>query len=75
MVDKIIDWVLYQARMLKHRPRLWWHRAFIRRNEFHKSLDTDLNAMMDMTRKDQQLYMADLVRRRNIAHERDEGFW
>lgn len=53
------------------RVRLWWHRLFIRKDEFHRSLDMDTDAMVRMTEAEQKEYRWDLVRRRNIAHERD----
>ncbi|MHB1118328.1 MAG: hypothetical protein ACYCZ7_02295 [Minisyncoccota bacterium] len=51
--------------------RLWWHRLFIRRNEFHHSLDMDTDAMVRMSSAESKKYILDLVRRRSIAHERD----
>lgn len=70
-IDVIVSWVRYQARMFKHRPRMLWNRAFVRKNEFHNSLDMDVRSMYDMNTEDRQRYIADLIRRRNIAHERD----
>lgn len=51
--------------------RLWWNRLFIRKDEFHHSLEMDVFAMLRMTDREQKDYLRDLVRRRNIAHERD----
>ncbi|OQB09009.1 MAG: hypothetical protein BWY21_00968 [Parcubacteria group bacterium ADurb.Bin216] len=51
--------------------RLWWHRLWIRQDEFHKSFDIDLEAMSCMSREEQEYYLAELTKRRNIAHERD----
>ena len=70
-LDRGVRWLRYQARMLKHRPRLWWHRLWIRRDEFHRSLDMDSYAMLDMNEEDSKAYINDLMRRRQIAHERD----
>jgi len=64
-------WVFYQLKMLKHRPRLFWHRLWIRKDESHYSLSMDLDALMDMNEKDSLQYRKDLIRRRNIAHQRD----
>ena len=61
----------YQLKMLKHRPRLLWHKLFIREDEFDKSLDMDGYAMMDMNKEDRKKYLNDLSRRRRIAHEQD----
>lgn len=72
-VTDIFKWLVYQLKMLKHRPRLWWNKLFIRSNEFHSSLDMDAYALVDMNENDRKKYIADLIRRRNIAHERDMG--
>jgi len=50
---------------------LWWYRLWIRRDEFHKSLDVDPAAMMGMNEKKGYRYIKALIRRRNVAHERD----
>ena len=52
------------------RLRIWWHELFIRKNEFHKSLNLDIDAYCKMT-DDQRLdYMCCLYDRRRAAHER-----
>jgi hypothetical protein len=56
---------------LKSKIRLFWNGLWIRKDEFHSSLDMDGEAMMHMNGKQRDRYMKDLVRRRNIAHERD----
>jgi len=48
-----------------------WNRLWIRKSEFHKSLDVDGTALMYMNKEEREKYMADLVKRRNIAHNRD----
>ncbi|OQA38740.1 MAG: hypothetical protein BWY51_00782 [Parcubacteria group bacterium ADurb.Bin316] len=50
---------------------LWWHRLYIRKDEFHRSLNMDGAAMLEMNEKERKKYLADLVRRREIAHQRD----
>ena len=50
---------------------LWWNRLWIRKNEFHQSLDIDFEAMSYMTREQQECYLTELTKRRMIAHERD----
>ncbi len=57
--------------MLRHRPGLWWNRAWIRKDEFDQSLNMDARVLVDMSEEDRKKYISDLVRRRNIAHERD----
>ena len=47
-----------------------WNKLWIRKDEFHSSLDLDGEAMMYMNEKEREKYIKDLVRRRNIAHER-----
>jgi len=55
----------------KTRLRLWWHRLWIRRDEFHKSLNMDGGAMREMTGSEQASYLVDLAERRNKAHNKD----
>lgn len=51
--------------------KLWWSRLFIRKDEFHKSLDLDIDTMMVMDDEEFQKYSDDILRRRWIVHERD----
>lgn len=53
------------------RIRHWWQRLWIRKDEFHPSLNMDVGVMYNMTENEKTEYLNDLVRRRNIAHERD----
>lgn len=48
-----------------------WNRLWISKNEFHSSLIIDINAMPDMSPKQRDAYIADLYKRRQIAHDRD----
>lgn len=72
-LNTLLGWLRYQLPLFLHRPRLLWHRAWVRRDEFHQSLDIDFEAMVRMNKADQQLYMTDLIKRRNMAHERSNG--
>lgn len=51
--------------------KLQWNRLYVRKDEFHSSLDMDVGAMLDMNPKQRARYIQDLVRRRQIAHKRD----
>lgn len=51
--------------------RLWWQRLWIRRDEFHSSLDTDPQLLQHMCSCEQNKYCEDLVHRRETAHQRD----
>jgi hypothetical protein len=51
---------------------LWWNRLWIRKNEFDSSLDMDIEAMRGMNEEKEKRYLDNLVRRRSIAHKRDE---
>ena len=51
--------------------KLFWHRLFIRKDEFHPSLNMDIEAMMVMDQKKLERYRNDIARRRWIAHKRD----
>jgi hypothetical protein len=46
---------------------LWWHRLWIRRNDMHRSLDMDAEAMIEMSEHETNKYLAELMRRRSIA--------
>jgi hypothetical protein len=52
-------------------PKLWWDRLWIREDEFHQSLSMDAEMMSEMTPGEQKEYLEDLVKRREIAHQRD----
>jgi len=68
---KIFDFFSYVQMFLSSRIRLIWSRIYIRRNEFHSSLDIDHRLLLTMNNKQREKYTNDLIRRRNIAHERD----
>jgi len=51
--------------------KLQWYRLWIRKDEFHGSLDMDSQAIIGMDEKKFRKYSADLVNRRRIAHEKD----
>lgn len=51
--------------------RLLWHRLWLRKDEFHNSLELDSISFPWLTKSAQQWYINDLVKRRNAAHERD----
>lgn len=50
---------------------MWWNRLWIRKNEFHRSFSLDGEAMLEMNKKEREKYILDLVKRRDIAHQRD----
>ena len=50
------------------RLRLWWHRLWIREDEFHASLDMDADAMRYMNTEQVHAYTQDLMKRRQAAH-------
>ena len=56
---------------LRTKLRLWWYQLWIRKDEFHYSLNMDMRLMMDMDRDERHEYLQDLIRRRNIAHDKD----
>lgn len=56
---------------LRDRPKLFWNRLWIRKDEFHPSLDIDPIASSYMTKEERELYYKDIVRRREIAHRLD----
>lgn len=57
---------------LRHRLKLWWHRLWVRADEFHSTLDRDHDLMSGMCECEKHRYINDLIRRREIAHRRDD---
>jgi len=55
----------------RDRLRLFWHRLWIRRDEFHHSLNLDVEIMVRMTEDEKYSYQLDLECRRQMAHEND----
>lgn len=51
--------------------KLGWYRLWVRKDEFHPSLNMDVKAMVGMSKEVRKKYELDLVRRRQIAHDRD----
>ena len=71
-------WLVLREELVNLRRRiwnkhilLWWYKLYIRRNEFHKSLNTDIDAMLVMDEDELVAYFNDLYRRRKIAHQRE----
>ena len=60
-----------KRRIWNKRLLLWWYRLWVREDEFHRSLDMDVAAMLEMNERERKKYLADLVHRREIAHQRD----
>lgn len=56
--------------LLPWRVRVWWSELWIRKNEFHWTLNMDVEALVSMSAKRRERYMNRLMNRRNIAHER-----
>ena len=48
----------------------FWYNLWIRKNEFHKSLDINVLACFVMNEKEYKIYLKNLQKRRNIAHKR-----
>jgi len=53
------------------RIRLFWYRLWIRKDEFHISLDIDIEAMLTMNEEQKDDYLKDLARRRSLAHQKN----
>lgn len=70
------DKIKYQWQLLPYRPKLVWDSLWIRKDEFHNSLEINVNAMLHMNAQDKERYMYRLAYRRTIAHERDlDRYW
>lgn len=61
----------YKFKKLRIHIRHYWYFLWIRKNEFHKSLDLDLDYMSILTEAEIQDYLKLLTKRRNIANIRD----
>jgi len=54
---------------IRSRLRLFWAKLWIRKDEFHWTLDTDYEYLETSNPKKHVAYFADIVCRRNIAHK------
>jgi hypothetical protein len=59
----------FKCKLYNQGIKLWWNKLWIRKDEFHSSLDMDSQAMMGMSKSKRSKYLEGLVRRRSIAHE------
>ena len=50
-----------------------WNKLYIRKDEFHNSLDLDIEVMKCMNKEERDKYIIGLIKRRNIAHEHEIG--
>jgi len=73
-----IWWLDIKSMPKKAKRRIWnkhillrWHRLWVRKDEFHSSLSMDPAAMFGMEEREVKKYFKDLIRRRDIAHQRD----
>ena len=48
-----------------------WDKLYGGGNQFHESLDMNVDAMMHMNKKEIKDYINDLIKRRSEAHEND----
>lgn len=60
-----------KRRIWNKRLKLWWNRLYFREDEFHSSLDMDVDALSVMDEAEQEKYHNDLCQRRLKAHIRD----
>jgi hypothetical protein len=59
-----------RRRIWNKRLKLWWYQLYVRRDEFHPSLETDDQAIMVMDHRERRKYHQNLGQRRSIAHNR-----
>lgn len=64
------DLALAAVRIWRWRIRSRWYRLWIRKDEFHPSLDIDPMSLAALSPGDRSEYLRDLARRRQIAHQR-----
>ena len=53
--------------------RHFWHTFYVRKNEFHISLETDMEYIMYLNQGEIEEYLRDLIVRRQIAHNRNSS--
>jgi hypothetical protein len=59
--------VYLKRRIWNVRILLWWHRLYLRHDEFHSSLNLDSCAYLVMNAKERKAYMRDLIKRKHLA--------
>jgi hypothetical protein len=64
-----IDWWLCCT--LPGPIRFWWARRWIRKDEFHPSLDSHARYYRHLSPEKRTKYWQDIDRRRQVAHRRD----
>jgi len=70
-IDDLRFWLTKVKRIMWNKGlKLWWYRLWIRKDEFHSSLESDRSALMEMSSSERAKYIADLSRRRDIAYKR-----
>ena len=62
---------IYHIKLIPVRLVTAWHRLWIRRNEFHSSLNIDVITMLNMDKIDRDRYLNNVTMRRQFAHLRD----
>jgi len=60
--------LLLKRHIWNKRILLFWNRLWIRKDEFHSSLDLDTEAVSVMDEEERKDYLLDLNRRRTKAH-------
>ncbi len=48
--------------------RVWWCQLWLRKDEFHPSLNADSEVMLSLQGRDLDNYTQDLISRRQLAH-------
>lgn len=58
-------------KLLRRIKDWFWFKFLIKEDEFHGSLDLDFKKLVGKSDKEKNKYMADLIMRRQKAHEMD----
>ncbi len=51
--------------------RFWWAKQWVRKDEFHPSLNLDADYASRLSQEERDAYFENVMKRRAIAHERD----
>lgn len=71
LFSEICNAVSYSVMFFRSRIKLLWYRLWIRSNQFHKSLDTDLDILLTTNDEQREKYSEELSKRRKLAHEKN----
>lgn len=70
---KLFRFILEIKRILRNTYWWLWFHVWIDENEFHPSLNPDVDKMVKMSQEEQRRYMSEICYKRSKAHQMDFG--